>query len=761
MSFRLKSLTVENFRSIRGRLTVSLDAPVVLIHGQNGSGKTSLLSAIEFALTGGVPSLERLDPDYIKYLPHKSAEGAPSKVAIKVSGFEGKNEAELEVGVDAGMQAPLLSKDLAKFFSERCYLAQSTLSRLLEIYQHQDGRRSDSPLTRFVKDLLGLDYLDALIEGLHMAGNIRRVRDAVPAYRQTAEDISEIEKILARLEDDSKNIEAETSVTARRLIERLPALDIGVSEISRDPIVIGSMLAPSNDKDLYSLARTRRDLAAILEQWHAANSDLAVADGRAIEQQETVSRAALQVWRNTAGALLANVLAEVQLSFPNLPRLEDAGPRRARDAALLAVNRELRRLSDVFAAHEAGTGRILSVQESIARGKSRIEALDLQISQNAPVSESIAEALAELIPYVQSDDCPLCGRDFAEISKIPLKAYLSSRIASLVETTGRLRALVSDKTTTLGVLSGAERELEELLARQLLPDQFDQLKPRLARLNELSAHLVELEATAAEGNILEQAATDAVRRLAQFRGNDQVATSLRATVDQLAANLSQPPLDVAESVGRGVERLQSYVEAREAAVAQREALRREALEDVAILTDVRARSVRLKDEAAELGERLTRLKSAKKEADRRIGLAKAVVQESLERRTQIVQRVFNDELNKIWQDLFVRLAPEEAFVPAFALPTKSTAPVEAVLETVYQGEGRGGNPRTILSAGNLNTAALTLFLALHLSARPKLPWLLIDDPVQSMDEVHVAQFAALLRTLSKQKDRQIIIAVHE
>src|SRR3546814_20898276 len=66
----------------------------------------------------------------------------------------------------------------------------------------------------------------------------------------------------------------------------------------------------------------------------------------------------------------------------------------------------------------------------------------------------------------------------------------------------------------------------------------------------------------------------------------------------------------------------------------------------------------------------------------------------------------------------------------------------------------------MLSAGNLNTAALTLFLALHLSVKPKLPWLVIDDPVQSMDEVHIAQFAALLRTLSKQMQRQVIIAVH-
>jgi DNA repair protein SbcC/Rad50 len=37
----------------------------------------------------------------------------------------------------------------------------------------------------------------------------------------------------------------------------------------------------------------------------------------------------------------------------------------------------------------------------------------------------------------------------------------------------------------------------------------------------------------------------------------------------------------------------------------------------------------------------------------------------------------------------------------------------------------------------------------------------LDDPVQSMDEVHIAQFAALLRTLSKEHHRQIVIAIHE
>jgi exonuclease SbcC len=53
---RLKAIAIEDFRSIRGKISISLDAPVVLIHGQNGSGKTSLLSALELGLTGAVPS---------------------------------------------------------------------------------------------------------------------------------------------------------------------------------------------------------------------------------------------------------------------------------------------------------------------------------------------------------------------------------------------------------------------------------------------------------------------------------------------------------------------------------------------------------------------------------------------------------------------------------------------------------------------------------------------------------------------------------
>ncbi|MFT8327457.1 hypothetical protein [Gluconobacter oxydans] len=131
-------------------------------------------------------------------------------------------------------------------------------------------------------------------------------------------------------------------------------------------------------------------------------------------------------------------------------------------------------------------------------------------------------------------------------------------------------------------------------------------------------------------------------------------------------------------------------------------------------------------------------------------------------RSAIIRREFNERLNRLWRDLFVRLAPGEPFIPAFRIPDAETQRIQPRLVTDHRaGGGAGGTPGAMLSAGNLNTAALTLFLSLHLSVPKTLPWLILDDPVQSMDDIHIAHLAALLRTLSKEHGRQIVIAVHD
>jgi exonuclease SbcC len=73
-------LSVTDFRSIAGTVTVQLDAPIILIHGPNGTGKTSLLSALELALTGDIRSMRDDDTNFARHIVHEGAN--ETKVAI-------------------------------------------------------------------------------------------------------------------------------------------------------------------------------------------------------------------------------------------------------------------------------------------------------------------------------------------------------------------------------------------------------------------------------------------------------------------------------------------------------------------------------------------------------------------------------------------------------------------------------------------------------------------------------------------------------
>ena len=94
---------------------------------------------------------------------------------------------------------------------------------VLEIYEEKDTRKSDSPLTKFVKDLLGLDHLDALIEGVHDAGDVRRLRGSLPAYWEVREIIPRLQN---EIRTDTKI--AELSVQTGSTLTNIDAVERAV-----------------------------------------------------------------------------------------------------------------------------------------------------------------------------------------------------------------------------------------------------------------------------------------------------------------------------------------------------------------------------------------------------------------------------------------------------------------------------------------------------------------------------------------------------
>ncbi len=93
---RLVSLTVEGFRAYREEQKFSLDAPVVVLYGPNGLGKTSVFDAIDYACTGRIGRLnqKRTPSEFARLATHLDKTPGSGSVKVEVHG-EGGNESAI------------------------------------------------------------------------------------------------------------------------------------------------------------------------------------------------------------------------------------------------------------------------------------------------------------------------------------------------------------------------------------------------------------------------------------------------------------------------------------------------------------------------------------------------------------------------------------------------------------------------------------------------------------------------------------------
>ncbi len=759
MSSLLRSISLTNFRSIRGTISVPLDASIVLIHGQNGAGKTSLLSGIELALTGAVPSLHRLDDEYFSHLVHKDASSASITVTVNLSSAEVSKKLEIQGAVVRG--EPLFKASDSAFFSERCYLAQSTMNRLLELYQGKESKKGDSALTKFVKDLLGLDHLDGLINGLDDAGHVTRLKNALIEYKTVIDQIPVVESRLSTMRAESDVLRQRAAQLQASIDERAKFLAVPLELMQSIPFLQEVGTSQKDQTELQSIAQLRREIIAARTQWESVRTLLSGSVIADAERSAAESSQSLDRWREGGGKQISQVADRVRALLPDIPDPAVVGPSRAINYAIEFVERELHRNTQLLKRDADDTTQIANLDEQLQRAEFRLQVLDEQISGHLANADQLAQVLTSLLPLIDDQVCPVCGRDFREVSTDDLQSHLSAKISTLVESAGRLQSFVRERSDALKARTDGLRKRDVLLSSQLNSDERTRISLLRVELEELTRALKALVTVANEGEQLLQIANKGSRALSELRSQSEQATGFRSRLGSFEAALRVSASDPSEETETILARFEILVEQRQKQHVQSQEARTLLLAEVNLLTKTSGQHAELDREITPFDSKLIQLHQELADFHQKMMQARELAKVAKSVRTEMVRSVFSDSLNALWRELFIRLAPNEFFVPAFALPEKEDGIVEAVLETHYRDGGRGGNPRAMLSAGNLNTAALTLFLALHLSVDTRFPCLIIDDPVQSMDEVHIAQMAALLRTLSRQHDRQIVIAVHE
>lgn len=750
----LRSISISDFRRLAGHRTLPLDAPIVLMHGANGTGKTSILAALEMGLTGQIRSMRRQDPRYTAYLPHIGQDFATIRVELAEKYAANRDAGPLTVGGSRIEGPAALNETAAAFFSERCYLDQVSLGQLLELYQYSEGKE-ESALSRFVNELLGLEQLDALRAGLDYAGDLRRLKNlselldaASKAADRAADVLSTQTTALQKTQSDLTQAKNDLLIALGELGLQPPTED---DQALRE-LTAATMQAQHLETDKASASSLFQELVALGGRIAAVSdrqSTLRLDAARAALQEAEV---AFQAWQRDNEP----VVRAVQQEAAALELRTDEGLLNAAEFELQATERTLDRQAKLI------SEELPQAQSEYATSSAGLDELTVALASEQEQAGRLVEGLAAIRASMPDDAnvCPVCERDYGQVSTVHLSTHIDQKLAELTSQGERLMRLRVDRDAAVAREAQDGARLNQLTSEVLSAERRQQLADRRENLRTIRQRLVDIQPVVQLGGELRRAYEDARDLTQRLEEAANEVVFISNELDRLAGVLDVT-IDPTQSIDGRSQTLSSVAAGR---LTEIEARTRR----VNALRSTQAKFVELQRLLAHSTQTVADAAQKKKhwedrvaEARRRQAVAKAVHTAAATARSEVVRHVFTDSLNQVWRSVFARLAPREQYIPTFGDPNTTRTALELKLLTTHVSGEVGGSPQMMLSAGNLNTAALSLFLALHLAVEPTLPCLVFDDPVQAMDEVHVSQFAGLIRVLAKHHKRQVVIAVHE
>jgi DNA repair exonuclease SbcCD ATPase subunit len=466
--------------------------------------------------------------------------------------------------------------------------------------------------------------------------------------------------------------------------------------------------------DQGKLAKRIRDNHATTEQQlRSALSDFARLEQRLGTQPE-IAQARSQLETELAKTATSFEISQLPMQAADAVSLGQLG-RRMRAAADRLLSEDARLCEQEKNLPTANAEQLAAAQTSEAKSREERAEAEL-VAEQAIKRRQEAERRASQIAELATLAIPLLGKR-CPVCEQPIEAAeIEAHLRELIEAGG------DDLPALVKTAADAEQRvviLDENLRR--LQAQREALQSALSLVQEVTAarERWRLECT-------ELASSGLPLRLATQEGlaaaQIEALTQLRASADQLAA-ISEQLASLLGTSGLGEE-----------------------------LERQRERVKTLRDTVGELSEQAAHASRQAEEAKTLSGAA-----------TRAIAAVTDDRfasLQPLVDDIFARLAPHPAFT-AFGFEMGVSYRSGVADPFVKDPEsGVTGDPLLVFSSSQANVAALTYFLAMSWAADTKaLPFLLLDDPLQSMDDVNALGFSDLCRHIRRR--RQLVVSTHE
>lgn len=647
-----EDLSAEAFRGFNARAEFDLDASIVLAHGPNGMGKTSLFDAMQWLLLG---QLARVGDVRLRRTEEHI-----------VNAYRPGGTATVEAHV--------------RLVGKRVHLSRT-------------GDRSGSSLVWSETGREPL-YGDAAEEALE---------DAFSA---------------------SERMDLQTSLTACGLLQQ-DASRLVLKSKPSDRFAIFSQLLGLSDLERFedwTQARARRAAAS----HRSASEALTGAERAAVAARDQLSKALERASQRPAVEAIAGRLSEAIRAS----RFIKAAPPASRDEAV-ALNAASARLGQELESLAVTIAALGDIEGTISEGADR--SLDDEIA----AADSAAQDLEARLETQREALLPATdARDSAMTAQQGLQRMAAAVLPQLVGSTCPVCGQGID-------VDEIRRHMEELAGDT---GAVDRLQAAVADLEEqVEQTRAELAASRSYANDLRAEA----RRRAQ---HEQEVAYLRQRLASLQATgpmgTEMPPAEFHE--------LMSWVQSARSEVALVAGVTQEYI--AAIDASGGAEEVRATQAVSSAEANLRDLEAARQSAELARKEAETLHEVAQAARLDVVRSEFA-RLSPLAQNVFSRLDPHPTFTElelktdVLRSASTATARVRDVLQDV------AADPMVIFSSAQANIAAISYLISLNWAAAGRVPVLLLDDPLQAMDDINVLGFADLCRHLRIK--RQVVVSTHE
>lgn len=738
----IEAIELKNWKT-HGHTTLDFSRGTNVLLGSMGSGKSTIMDAISFALFGTYPALThgRIKVGEIITSRPEQKSAASVKLRFRVDGDLYDVERSLDLnkptratlaknGAYVQSQPEQVNEEIAKIlkmdydlFSRAVYSEQNRLMSFLELTPAKRKGQMD--------ELLGLDKFAAAQDNSGtMISRIREMAaekektlanfDAKKTGEQYESLLGEAEalgKSVDKLNSEQKAVDAERAVTEKGLSEA-KALFGKKTELAREMAELESKVAVIGREIEKMRKGGVKDKAEVLKALAEAKAD---ADALRKEEKDATDRE-----RHAREGL-----GKADADLKNLK-------------AKIAERDGLRK--------EYGSKDRKRMEEEVKKGSERLKALRGECEANVATRNESEKWLRELEKHISK--CPVCDR---ELSADVKKKIMDDRKASISRLDGTVREQKRDISLLEEEMDRDSRELQRLGV----------IEGRLSAYADVEKKLQEAEGRLAEAR--EESALEATRKDAASAAASKAKESLmgleqaRETVERMERHLLESKNASAALLEKGrdlkridvtQERIDKLQDAFTALSSRSGEIRTKIEADTKYEKEKAALAQEKKKEVEMLG-RMQDDVAAKRNAVENITKFRNALEET---QTALRGRLIGS-INDIMQDIWPELYPYGDYQGIMLEPTSG----DYVLK-VRTGNGasqRWEEVDTVASGGEKSIACLTMRVAFALVLVPNLKWMILDEPTHNIDQQGLGKFIRAIGEVMPRIMEQVFIITHD